>query len=145
MTSPCLVGEFEAGLIKTSAYLRTDCITLQVLRNKMVTVDGGNKIRKLEHWNCNQEIRDTCAPLIISCRCLFVFWRWKDCKIHCSCTSVKSGNLNRLSQTDWLSRNKVALQLNFTGLRRCLTRQNISIITDQVFPWFLYFISFWWS
>ena len=43
MTSPCLVGEFEAGLIKTSEYLRTDCITLQVLRNKMVTVDGGTR------------------------------------------------------------------------------------------------------
>ena len=43
MTSPCLVGEFEAGLIKTSAYLRTDCIIPQVLKNKMVTVDGATR------------------------------------------------------------------------------------------------------
>ena len=43
MTSPCLVGEFEAGLIKTSAYLRTDRITPQVLKNKMVTVDEGTR------------------------------------------------------------------------------------------------------
>ena len=44
MTCPCLVDEFEAELIKTSAYLcRTDCITLQVLKNKMVTVDGGKR------------------------------------------------------------------------------------------------------
>ena len=50
MTSPCLVGEFEAGLINTSAYLRTDCITLQVLRNKMVIVDGeqDQEVRTLE-------------------------------------------------------------------------------------------------
>jgi len=43
MTSPCLVGEFEPGLIKTSAYLRTDCITPQVLKNEMVTLDGGTR------------------------------------------------------------------------------------------------------
>ena len=43
MTSPCLVGEFEAGLIKTSAYLTTDCIAPQVLKNKIVTVDGGTR------------------------------------------------------------------------------------------------------
>ena len=43
ITSPCLVDEFEAGLIKTSAYLRTGRITPQVLKNKMVTVDGGTR------------------------------------------------------------------------------------------------------